>query len=277
MQTFLFFTPENDVLYGTEDICNVLEQCPGFAWDGHWQQGYRSGFWADVYTHARCSVDVGQADFNHDDAHNETTYDGWQLNPIQVKIPLSSPHWHCVESLRFVETMLSQLPHMFILDTEDTASPEVEGPAPLDRMRALASWEQLHLSQTEGVSDYHRMERVNSIALWRYRRAIGEGNKEWPQALVLLDKDVARSAVIWDEPEEEIIVPPVELAVLKTDYNTSVISVEELISRAAHVNNLDCAGAVKIPIGEDFKSVIAQCVKMDVSRFKFLTDDEWSD
>lgn len=278
MQCFLFYVPENEAVYRTEQLAAVLEQQAGFAWDGDWQRDYRSGVWTDPHTHALCLIDVGNPVFDQRDDENVRHYDGWQLCPLQIKVSLSSPHWHCVESARFIEGLLQQLPHCAVLDTEDTGDDvDAAAPGPLDRMRVLASWEQLHTAQTESRQDIWRMSRVHSIALWRYRRVLGERQLNWPQALVLLDKDTARSAVVWEEPEQEIIVPPVELAVLKTDYNTSVMSVEELISRASHVKNLDSGGAVSIPVDDDFQGVVAQCVKMDLSRFKFLTDSEWSD
>ncbi len=278
MQTFLFYTPATQDAYTTTHIADVLSDCQGFEWESAWQGDYRSGLWTDAATGATCFVDVGKIPFAHDDAHAEKQYEHWKQNTLVVKIPLSSPHWHGVESLRFIQSLLDQLSGIACLDTEDTGDDEDEaGPGPLDRMRCLASWERLHVSQTNSRDDCYRMSRVSSVALWRYRRATAELDCDWPQALVLLDKDVARSAVVWDEPEEYIIVPPVELAVLKTATNTKVIDVGELISRADHVNNLDCAGAVKIPMSDQFNEIIDACVKMDLGRFKFLTDSEWSD
>lgn len=277
MQTYLFYTPEKQEAYSAHEIADVLDDGHGFTWDGDWQKSYRSGQWVDPATRAICHIDIGVAEFNHDDAHDEKEYEAWTRNPIQVQIPLSVPHWYGVECLRFLEWLLEQLPGLHILDTEIESAEESAGPETLDRLRALANWEQLHINQTTERGDCYRMSRVSSVAMWRYRRAVGELDDEWPAALVLLDKDYARSAVVWDEPEDELIVPPVELGVLKTATNTIVMSVEEIISRAGHVNNLDCAGAVSIPIDDAFEEMVHECVKMDVSRFKFLGDGEWSD
>ena len=278
MQTFLFYTPEDQRAYVASDIAEALESFEGFVWQGDWQERYRNGVWTDPATAAACQIDIGHVEFDSDEAAEEKQYDGWTRNPVAVHIPLSVPHWHCVESLRFIEELCLTLPGLSVLDTEDVGDEQREpGPRVINRLDSLAEWEQLHIAQTADREDCYRMSRVSSVAMWRYRRATRELDEEWPMALVLLDKDIARSAVVWDEPIDYLIVPPVELAVLKTETHTIVMSVEELISRANHVNNLDCAGAVKIPIDDEFEDIIENCVKMDVSRFKFLADGEWSD
>ena len=278
MQTFLFYTQQDQRAYVASDIVEGLESFDGFVWQGEWQNRYRNGTWTDPATGAMCHIDVGELEFDSDEVKAEKTYEGWTRNPLSVQIPLSVPHWHCVECLRFIEEYCQTLPGLFVLDTEDVGDEERDpGPRTIHRLESLAEWEQLHTAQTAEREDCYRMSRVSSVAMWRYRRATYELDEEWPMALVLLDKDIARSAVVWDEPEDYLIVPPVELAVLKTETHTIVMSVEELISRAEHVNNLDCAGAVKIPIDDDFEDIIGNCVKMDVSRFKFLADGEWSD
>ncbi|NRA37192.1 MAG: hypothetical protein HRU15_03570 [Planctomycetes bacterium] len=275
MLELLFFQQDTDVAFSVDEIVEVCQNIEGVVLEGKDQDAYRPGIWRDPWTHARCVIDIGVVNFDHDDALEEKNYEHWQQVPLHIKIPLSCPHWHCVESLRMVEDILQALKNVFIIDTEDS----IDGPVALDRMRCLSSWEQLHHAQTESRGDMFRMNRTMSVALWRYRRELSDipEDENWPQAFVLLDGERARSAVMWQDPERDVIFPPVELIIVQRGSQTGVIPSDELITCATHINNLDKAGAVMITSDDLTTQLFNEAKLLPTERFKSLSDDEWSD
>lgn len=281
MLEILFFQPEQDTAISIEDVVEICQSIGGVILEDSNDPHYRPGIWRDPWTHARCVIDIGEVSYDHDDAYaHEKSYEDWRQVPLQVKIPLSCPHWHCVESLRLVEEILVRMPTVRIVDTEDSIDAEGnEGPCLLDRMRCLSSWEQLHHAQTESRGDMHRMNRTMSVALWRYRRELADipEDENWPQAFVLLDGNRARSAVMWQDPERDIVFPPVELIIVQRGSHTGVIPSDELITCATHINNLDKAGAIKITADERTSQLFYGAKLLPTERFASLSDDEWSD
>ena len=72
-----------------------------------------------------------------DAAHK--AYDGWREVGLNINVPLSGPHWLCVESLQWIEGLLARLPGLRALDTEDTRQDHGEGPGLWNRPPGSAS------------------------------------------------------------------------------------------------------------------------------------------
>ena len=171
-----------------------------------------------------------------------------------------------------------------MLNTEDTGEDaEQEGPGPLDRIRLLATWEQLHAAQTAGRDDCWRMDRRSSLALWRYRREQAGGREAhpelcWPGALALLDDGVARSATFWMDGGQDLALPPVELVVVRRgEGDTGVLDADRVRVAAGGGTTLDYAAATRIPATPAVRELFASGDLTPVERFRALDDSEWSD
>ncbi len=280
MVSLLFYEPVQDgPALGFADLAEALDQ-PGVDLQG--DDTYRSGCWRDPETGATCQIDLGRPPIEEDHLHPPRAYDGWRELGLAINLPVSGPHWLCVESLQWVEGLLARLPSVRALDTEDTRQDHGEGPGPWSRPRALANWERLHQVQQEGRTDLWRMARLPSVCLWRYRRERAKGRAaitdlQWPDALVLLDQQdrCARSAVLWRDPTGPLALPPVELVVIQRGNSTGVV-------QAAQVSAL---GGAPLPFAQAQRldptpataGLFSGATLQPASRFKALGDYDWSD
>ena len=178
-----------------DDIVNAFSDEVGCSIDGHDGASYRPWRWRDPATGAQCFGDIGLPPLEADPMSRERDYPGWRPISLEIQIPIGIAHWHCVESSRLIERVLARLPGAAILNCEDTG----DGPGPIDRVAILASWEQLHTAHIAGRSDCWRMDRHESLAVWRYRAECTKGREThpellWPGALALLDDTRACSA-----------------------------------------------------------------------------------
>lgn len=281
MLTLLFYEPvQEGPRTAFDDVMAVVGSLPGVELAGN--AGYASGRWRDEQTGATCDIDVGQPPIEEDHLHPPKAYDGWRDIGLSVHIPLSGPHWLCVETLQWVESVLARLPGIRALDTEDTRQEVGDGPGPWSRPRALANWERLHHVQQEGMTDVWRMARLASVCLWRYRRERAKGRTAhgdlvWPDALVLLDQQdrCARSAVLWQDPTVALALPPVELVVIPRGNATGVLAAEAV----------SATGAGPLPLGQAQRllpnaagaDLFARATLLPAGRFKALGDYDWSD
>jgi hypothetical protein len=280
MVSLLFYEPLQDgPPLSLDALADALDQ-PGV--ELHGDAVYRSGRWRDVETGATCQIDLGHPPLEEDHIHPPRAYDGWREVGLTINIPLSGPHWLCVESLQWVEALLTRLPSLRTLDTEDTRQDHGEGPGTWNRPRALANWERLHHVQQEGRTDLWRMARLASVCLWRYRRERAMGRStltdlQWPDALVLLDQQdrCARSAVLWRDPTQPIALPPVELVVISRSGATGVVAAE-LVSALGGAP-LPFAQAQRLEPTAATASLFADATLLPASRFKALGDYDWSD
>ena len=284
MLELLFYEPAGDAptpLMDVEaalaaEIGVVLESIPGAP--------YRPGLWRDAATGAGAVIDLGEPPIEEDPLHPVSTYEGWLPLHLGLQIPVTGPHWQCVEALRLVERLLERLPQSQVLDTEDTArGEETPGPKPWRRPRVLASWERLHTAHYTGVIPVRRMARLTSVCLWRFRRERVEGQAahphlHWPEALVLLDTSngAVRSACFWDDPARPLALPPVDLVVIRRGGDAGVLTTEELL-RIAPAQALDRAGAVVMEPGEALRRLHAEAPLLSAARFKALDDADWTD
>lgn len=281
MVSLLFYEPlQNDgPPLSLDDLAEALEQ-PGV--ELHGDAVYRTGRWRDIETGATCQIDLGQPPLEEDHVHPPKAYDGWREVGLNVNIPLSGPHWLCVEALQWVEGLLSRLPSLRTLDTEDTRQDHGDGPGAWSRPRALANWERLHQVQQEGRTDLWRMARLPSVCLWRYRRERAMGRSaitdlQWPDALVLLDQQdrCARSAVLWRDPTQPIALPPVELVVIPRGGATGVLMAEQVSALGGAP--LPFAQAQRLDPTSATARLFAEATLLPASRFKALGDYDWSD
>ena len=280
MVSLLFYEPvQEGPTLSLADMAEALEQ-PGVELAG--DSTYRTGRWRDVETGATCQIDLGRPPIEEDHLHPPRAYDGWRELGLTVNIPLSGPHWLCVESLQWVENLLARLPGVRALDTEDTRQDHGDGPGPWSRPRALANWERLHQVQQEGRTDLWRMARLSSVCMWRYRRERALGRSAipdliWHDALVLVDQQdrCARSAVLWRDPNHAIALPPVELVVIPRDGGTGVVLAEQLSALGG--SPLPFAQAQRLEPTAATADLFRTVPLLPASQFKALGDYDWSD
>ncbi len=283
MYELLFYEPSNNESLSHERLRSVCDSIPGMHFEHDPSAEYQPGRWYDSETCASASVDIGLPELDESGLFDEKPYEGWQRVSLRVQIPSTGPHWYVVEVLRMIEELLFQLPECGILDTEDIG-PDGEGtePGPLDRMRHLANWEQLFLAHQEERDVICLMDRPSSLALWRYRKQRKEGVEKhpdllWPDALVLLDDDRARSCIFWEDPDQITVVPPVDLLIVRRGDTTGLLPVDELLTAASTVKNLTCGGAVAIHPDEATRQLHAQAKLLPTERYQALSDLEWAD
>ncbi|HEX3135588.1 MAG TPA: hypothetical protein VHX44_18645 [Planctomycetota bacterium] len=280
MVSLLFYEPvQEGPRLELDEVADALNQ-PGVELNG--DQKYRSGRWRDVETGATCQIDLGYPPIEEDHLHPPRAYDGWRDVGLTVNIPLSGPHWLCVEALQWVEGLLARLPTLRTLDTEDTRQDHGEGPGAWSRPRALANWERLHHVQHEGRTDLWRMARLPSVCLWRYRRERAMARSaitdlQWPDALVLLDQQdrCARSAVLWRDPSVPIALPPVELVVIPRGASSGVITAEALSALGGAP--LPLAQGQRLTPTQATADLFANVALLPATRFKALGDYDWGD
>lgn len=284
MLEILFFESGGEEPTPLMDIEDALTADPYVTLEGQSGNSYRPGHWRDPNTGASCTVDIGIPPLEEDPIHPPTAYDGWKPMRIRVQIPVTGPHWQCVEALSFIERLLSRLPQATALDTEDTAHEnEQPGPRAWNRPRALASWERLHIAYNQGRSIHRRMPRLTSVCLWRYRRERSAGKLHhprlfWPEALALLDLDngAIRSACFWQDPTIDIALPPVDLIIINRGNTTGVIETS-VLHELGEPLALDYAGAAAVPASEKTKRLYAEAELRPTSSFKAIDDADWTD
>jgi hypothetical protein len=285
--TLLFFESDAEPPTALDDLEHAVAGLPGVILDGAPGSAYRPGRWRDAATGASAVLDLGSAPIEPDTMHPPANYAGWRTVPLVMHIPLTAPHWHCVEALNVVELLCRRLPQLRALDTEDTQLDENtdSGPYTWNRLRVLANWEQLHEAHSALSRGLHRMERVASIALWRYRRERQRGMEQqpelaWPEALVLLDlSDGPRacSAAAWLDPNRPLAVPPVELLVIQRQGEAGTVPSDELLTATGGGKPLPLAQAIRIDPSERVSGFFERAKLLPAGRFRFLDDGDWSD
>lgn len=280
MLTLLFFEPD-DPETGARHVAECADACVEAGIDLTGSGDYRHARWSDPDTGAWAEVDVGWPDMDEDVAHDEKTYAGWRRLPLQVQLPLTVPHWYAVEAAAMVERLLAAMPGAAVLDTEDPGDDDEPAPGPLDRLRLLASWEEQHLQQTEGLDDLPRAGRAASVAAWRYRRERRNGQQavpdcEWPELLVLTEGTNALTAVIWADPTEPLALPPVQVVVVTRPGASGCLPVDELITAVGTPGELPFGGAVRIDPNERTRDLHANARLLPRERFRAV-DDHWTD
>ncbi|MDA3961100.1 MAG: hypothetical protein PF961_09940 [Planctomycetota bacterium] len=278
----LFYEPEGDAPTQFDDIATVLAAELGCELPDHGD--YRPWRWRDPRTGSVCQGDLGTAPLEQDQTHDDKGYAGWRRVPLNLQIPLGVAHWQCVECGNLCDRLLKALPGTAVLNVEDGGDGDEDmAPGPLDRIRLLATWEQLHIAQCAGRDDVWRMDRRSSLALWRYRREIEQGRGEqadltWPGALALLDGSTARSATFWADPSADLALPPVELLVIRRpNGDTGVLPADDLIAAAKGGTTLGSGAATRIASSEATRSLFAEANLLPAERFRALDDQEWSD
>ena len=243
----------------------------GVAW-GCGVAGYRPGTWSDAATRARCTLDLGTPPLEEDREHPPTAYDGWTAAGLAFKIPLAGPHWHAVECYRLVEAALAVDDALAALDEEDTRADGApsSGPAAWDRARAVWSWERQREAQAAGLA-LPRLGRMASVVLWRWRREADAGR---PALAVVEDRRRAGRALLAGvvaEPDAPIVLPAVDVVLLRTAGGLRLVAGERLagapgsdlgagIRRYAGLAGLAAAGDLIAP-----------------ERLRLLADEDWRD
>jgi hypothetical protein len=285
MLTLLFYQPTSAEGPRTTlaDVEAALCTLPGVSLDGSIGAAYRPGRWHSDSSGARCTIDLGAAPLPGDPLHPPRAYDGWNELALCMHIPLSGPHWLCVETLQLVESLLSALPDLQALDTEDVHSGDQPGPHGWNRARVLASWERQHAAQHAGRSDAWRMNRLASVCMWRYRRERAEGVRRyghwhWPDVVSLLDLEThcVRSAAFWQDPAATLVLPPVELLIVRRGAHTGVLVAADLAA-FAKPDALPIASAASIPASAALSSWLAAAPVLPTTRFRAVDDYDWSD
>ena len=280
--TVLFYQPEAEPDLPRDEIEAALGAELGLELGHEQVPGYQPWRWRDPRTGAICDGDLGQPPLEEDTLHPETSYDGWRAVGLAVHIPVPVAHWHCVEAANLIQRLMDRLPGCVVLDTEDTGAEEARGPGDLDRVRLLASWEQLHAAQTAGRRNCWRMDRHASLAVWRYRREQAQGRAAhpeltWPGALAVLDGDLPRSATFWVSPEQDLALPPVELVVVHRGDETGVITANQLRAAVSGGTTLEYGAATRIAATPAVRELFASTELTPVERYRALDDQEWTD
>lgn len=245
--------------------------------------GYRAWRWRDPVTGASAEGDLGPLPLVDDELSQPTVYDDYQALDAAVHLPLGVPHWHCVEGLQMLERVLGRLPELAILNTEDTSQPDRDepGPGPLRRDAVLACWERLHASQLAELTGRPRMNRLASVALWRYRRerALGaERHPElvWPGALAMQWQRQAVSVAIQPDTDQAWALPPVEVLVIADPVTPVAVPTAELLPTCAH-DPLTVAGAVRMPQALRPAELPTGLEPLPAAELGALGDDDWTD
>jgi hypothetical protein len=279
----LFYQAINEESELTSDhLADYLTQRGGVQLSGADGDAYRTGRWSSPDTGAWCDIDVGISPVEEDHLHPAKSYDGWRNLDLTIHVPLSGPHWLCVEALQWIEQLLAEFPQVRTLDTEDTRDGEQDGPTRWNRPRILASWERLHQAQLQGRTVHLRMNRLTSVCLWRYRRERARGRSTypelwWPDALAVLDTHhhCVRSAVILPQPLRAMALPPVELIIVPTEHEPIIIEAATMSAVAGAA--LSCAQAQRLEPSPAVDECLRTGEQYPRARFKALGDHDWSD
>ena len=215
MQRFELYVREGDEQPEADSLAATLIDL-GCRLQG--DDAYRPGTWSDPATGARAVLDLGTPPIEADVQHPPRAYAGWSPLRLVIQLPLVSPHWQAVEGFQLVERLLAAIPGAFALDAEDIQETKDAEPGPFawSRPRALASWERQHLVQIASRTDLARMNRGNSLRLWRWRR---EREATWPAATVLRDRAAAEAhaVCVWSDPAQPCALPAIGLVLVRLD------------------------------------------------------------
>ncbi len=213
MQRFEFLVHDGDDLPNIDQLAAALIELGCLLHNG---EDYRPGSWSDPGTGARAVLDLGTPPIEEDAQHPPRAYAGWVPLRLAVQLPLVCPHWQAVEGFQFIERLLATVPGAFALDCEDIQETKDADPGPFawSRPRALASWERQHTVQIETRTDLSRMNRGDSLRLWRWRR---EREEAWPVAAVLRDRAAseAHAVVVWQDPTKPCVLPSTGLILVR--------------------------------------------------------------
>lgn len=282
MSTLIYFQGGDDRRLDTGDIVECLESLPGMRLDGRTGDAYRQGEWRDEATGARFVCDVGEPPLEEDPMHPPTAYDGWRPIGLTVHLPLAGPHWQAVEVLRALEQVNPLLPGCLALDTEDTIANDGEAPGPFawNRPRLLVSWERQRDQRVEGLATMPRMDRGDSVLMWRYRReralaAAAHPGRTWAGIFALLDRETgaARSAVVCADPRVAMALPPVDLIAVAGGDAPGVIESEHLAGLAGAAG----IAAARLPDAPAMVRALANAPRLAIARFAALDDADWRD
>lgn len=284
MLEILLFEAAGDIPTQLADVEAALLAEAGVELEGQLGADYRPGRWRDPSTGASAVIDLGRAPIEDDPIHPPTAYDGWRPMQLGIQIPVTGPHWQCVEALCLVERLLARLPQASALDTEDAGhDDETPGPRPWNRPRVLASWERLHTAYNQGRTTLRRMARLSSVCLWRYRRERALGltrhpKLHWPEALVLVDSATGNvhSACFWDDASADLALPPVDLLIVRRGAAAGVLD-SSALQQAGTPMALDCAGAAVVAMNDATRRLHAQAELLPAARFLALDDADWTD
>lgn len=283
MLSLLFFEDEQDAPTPLDSLAAAWEAEPGCALEGRPDAPYRPGTWRHPATHSQCVIDLGERPLEQDEADQPRHYTGFRALPMQVHIPLSGAHWHCVEALAALERVLARLPGVLVLDTEDAGTDAAPpAPGPLDRLLVLGSWEAQMAAQCLGQPDLPRLDRRSSVAIWRYRRArhahVEQDERLWPEALVLLDGHQVRPAAFWMDPALPLALPPVEVLVLRRSAtDLGVLPVDDFLLAAGAAPTDSASGARLIDPVPAVLALFAGATLQPIARFRALDDSAWTD
>lgn len=213
MQRFELYLRDGDEMPEEEALADLLHNL-GCRLQGG--AGYRPGIWNDPATGARAVLDLGLPPIEDDVQHPPRAYAGWTPLRLAVQLPLVCPHWQAVEGFQLVERLLAAIPGAHALDCEDIQEHTDAEPAPFawSRPRALASWERQHAVQIETRTDLARMQRGDSLRLWRWRR---EREAAWPAATVLRDRAAAEAhaVCVWPDAGAPCVLPAIGLVLVR--------------------------------------------------------------
>ncbi len=280
MSTLLYFQPEDERRLGLDEVAAALTSLPGMRLAGGDGDAYRPGEWRDAATGARFTCDLGEPPLEDDPVHPPTAYAGWRPLGLAVHLPLAGPHWQAVEALRALEALAAALPGCLALDTEDTIAAEGEAPGPFawSRPRLLVSWERQRDQRLAGLAGVPRMDRGDSVLMWRYRReraaaAAAHPARAWGGMFALLDRETgaARSAMLVDDPARPLALAPVDLIALGRERGVVECSALPGLSGAAGI------AAARLPAPEAFAQALAAAPRLPIARFNALDDLDWRD
>ncbi len=264
MQRFELFMPEGSEIPEPPTLAGILA---GLGCRLQGSDAYRPGTWSDPATGARAVIDLGQPPLEEDAQHPPRAYLGWTSLQLAIQLPLVCPHWLAVEGFQFIERLRAALPEAYALDIEDIQeSKDAEpGPFPWSRPRALASWERLHAAQIDSRTDLARMNRGDSLRLWRWRR---EREASWPVATVLRDRATAEAhaVCVWADPTIPCALPSIGLVLGQLDR-------PRLMRRSSLPDGtaLGSAGAALVAQPAEWPDGLA------IERFSACDDELWVD
>ncbi len=223
VQVLQLFRPMDAEPPDLAELVALVARLPGVAVEGRPGDAHRLARWRDAATGASCLIQIGEPPLEEDTLHPPRAYQGWAPLALALHLPLSGPHWFCVEALSMVEALLADDPSWRALDEEDLhATPSGDAcPGPWSRPRVIASWERLREAQIETRSSTPRMRLSASVAMWRYRREAPQGiqrhpGHRWPPVSARRATPLARRAAPacgWSLSARSPL-PPVELVVI---------------------------------------------------------------
>jgi len=261
-------------------LAETLDSIDGVELGASSTDGYRPWRWCHPETGAVCDGDLGPSPLEADQLHPPKRYDGFVELDLRIQMPLAVPHWFCIDICELVRVLETRIPGFLLLDSEDTMTGEVEGPAPLDSERLQNNWISLNEQQMRGLDELPRMDRDRSSDLWHYRRALPSMRRQypalhWPAVLVLQEQRHARSVCIWTDPEQPWALPPVELVVIHRGDGDSLLWRPEALLDLVPGRRLGLATAL-----EDrnaLRTAFSSPGGDPPSQLRLLADGDWAD